>query len=172
MDPVSLLETGKIHSGDVQFPIFDNATDYAAGKMRQIEGMSQRSIDAIDATKPYKGGTDLLWVLHKLDILDKHRTILTVRQRVPSGVIMAARSKFPELGIRVFASAKPIDELHIGQELLRESLDTEENEGMLFAFGLALNEVGVIQGRLLTETLQEIIYTVNGIITEFEKLLP
>src|SRR5438132_5583994 len=33
---------------------------------------------AIDALRPYKGGNDVLWQLHELNNVDKHRLILTV----------------------------------------------------------------------------------------------
>ena len=60
------------------FPVSDNATKYEAEKLRKIKGMPQAAIDAIDATKPYKGGNDTLWRLHRLNIIDKHRLLLTV----------------------------------------------------------------------------------------------
>src|SRR3990172_3595613 len=61
----------------VYFPIFDSAPEYKAGKTRQIKGMRQEAIDAIDGIKPYKGGNDTLWQLHSLNRIDKHRLILT-----------------------------------------------------------------------------------------------
>ena len=40
--------------------------------------------DAIDAAKPYKGGNDELWVLHRLDIADKHHALLTTVTGLPN----------------------------------------------------------------------------------------
>ena len=40
--------------------------------------MAQDAIDAIDAAEPYQGGKGAgLWVLHYLDIADKHHALLT-----------------------------------------------------------------------------------------------
>jgi hypothetical protein len=52
--------------------------------------MAQAAIDAIDAGKPYEGGTNALWCLHRLDIADKHHalwvTLVSVTSH-PSGAI-------------------------------------------------------------------------------------
>src|SRR2546426_3048769 len=62
----------------VYFPIYDSASEYETGKIGKIKGMSQRSIDAVDAAKPYKGGNDMLWLIHKLDNIDKHRLLIAL----------------------------------------------------------------------------------------------
>jgi hypothetical protein len=46
--------------------------------------MRQEAIDAIDATKPYAGGNDALWRIHKLNNVDKHRLLITVGSMVRS----------------------------------------------------------------------------------------
>ena len=58
------------------FPISDDAAKYKAEAPGKVKGMSEAAIDAIDACKPYKGGTDALWQLHKLNNIDKHRMIV------------------------------------------------------------------------------------------------
>jgi|SRR5882762_198517 len=45
---------------------------------RKIEGMRAVIKDAIRSVKPYKGGNDILWTIHDLDIVDKHRILLAV----------------------------------------------------------------------------------------------
>jgi hypothetical protein len=65
-------------SAQTAFPISDDATKYEAEKTRKIKGMAKAAVDAIDATKPYKGGNDTLWRLHRLNNIDKHRLVITV----------------------------------------------------------------------------------------------
>lgn len=70
------------HSGKrstkVEFPISDceplteKQQSRFAGK---VEGMRQDAIEAIQRIKPYKGGDDTLWRLHRLNIIDKHRLL-------------------------------------------------------------------------------------------------
>jgi len=62
----------------VYFPIFDDVHKYEARKVGQIKGMSKPAIDAIDRIKPYKGGNDTLWRLHRLNNIDKHRLLVVV----------------------------------------------------------------------------------------------
>jgi hypothetical protein len=61
----------------VAFPISIDAAEYERNKARKVEGMCPKTIKAIDALKPYKGGNDALWRIHSLDNIDKHRTLIT-----------------------------------------------------------------------------------------------
>ncbi len=71
----------------VYFPIFDSSSEYEAKKLKQIRGMRQDAIDAIDELKPYRGGNDTLWRLHKLNLVDKHRLLVTVGSQMRSADI-------------------------------------------------------------------------------------
>ena len=115
--------------------------------------MSKRSIDAIDGTKPYKGGTDELWILHRLDIIDKHRTLLAFGAGIPQGIALSrgyqtGRTRIDLLPIR------PIYPLHVGQELFREPFDGKPEQDLFFVFQVVLNEPGIVEGKSILETLQ------------------
>ncbi len=61
----------------VSFRIFGDAADYAAKFHGAVQGSRQDVIDALDAIEPYKGGKGhQLWVLHRLNNIDKHRELL------------------------------------------------------------------------------------------------
>ena len=62
----------------VYFPISDDAAKYATESIGKVKGMRKDAIDAINAVKPYKGGNDTLWILHKLNNVDKHRFVIMV----------------------------------------------------------------------------------------------
>jgi hypothetical protein len=62
----------------VSFPIFEDAERYESGKASRVAGMRPDTVKAIDALKPYKGGNDLLWRLHDLSNIEKHRLIVTL----------------------------------------------------------------------------------------------
>jgi len=61
-----------------KFPVWASGTDLkAALEGVEINLASPRLFDLITAEiKPYQGGDDLLWSLHKLDIIDKHALLL------------------------------------------------------------------------------------------------
>lgn len=63
------------------FPIFGSA-QIVTTRTRQVQGMAQTAVDAINAANSYQGGTDELWWLHKLDIADKHHAPLLTLMRV------------------------------------------------------------------------------------------
>ncbi len=74
-----VLAAGNTPTSATSFPIADNATKYKSlidsGKVDGIPDAAKKRIDAI---KPYGGGNEDLWLLGKLNNIDKHRLLLTV----------------------------------------------------------------------------------------------
>lgn len=69
----------------VYFPIFENAEKYKAGSDSQTKGMPEEAKKIIDKNiRPWGGTNDGLWVLHQLDIVDKHRLLVTTAMKVGS----------------------------------------------------------------------------------------
>lgn len=68
----------KTPSRRVEFPIAKDRDTYEAEKARKVKGIRPEAIEAIDRLKPYKGGNNVLWRIHELDNIDKHRFIFTV----------------------------------------------------------------------------------------------
>ena len=76
-----LVGTGgsKGYRDKTSFPISPTAKDFKAGFDRKVEGMRQDAVDAIAALEPYPSGKGAdLWILHRLNNIDKHRLIVTV----------------------------------------------------------------------------------------------
>jgi hypothetical protein len=77
---------------DVYFPVAGDAAKFASGIykgrpfVRALPDTERRKIEAL---KPYKGGDDVLFTLHDLDVMRKHRKLIDVR-REPTGVTMSA----------------------------------------------------------------------------------
>jgi hypothetical protein len=86
------------------FQIAQTPKKFRAGLPGRVHGMRQDAIDAICALEPYVGGkgTDL-WVLHRLNNIDKHRLIVTVGSAFRSMDLGAKmghifKRSFPEWG--------------------------------------------------------------------------
>jgi hypothetical protein len=66
----------------VEFPIAKTFAEYKDSKARKVKGIHPNAIEAIDSLKPYGDGdgqfSTLLWRLHALDNIDKHRNLFTV----------------------------------------------------------------------------------------------
>jgi hypothetical protein len=136
--------------------------------------------DAIQALRniaPYQGGKGHeLWVLHQLDIIDKHRLLLTVGssfQSVNLGAHMAQfvskipefNGLFKEMPALYFRPADKLFPLKAGDKLLGGGTDDEVNEKMEFRFEIALNEPGVVEGKPLLETVHQLTDIVANIFT-------
>ncbi|HEY5110759.1 MAG TPA: hypothetical protein VII67_00330, partial [Acidimicrobiales bacterium] len=162
----------------VYFPIFDSAQEYESGKMRKIKGMRQEAIDAIDAIKPYKGGNDTLWQLDHLNIVDKHRLLVTVGSKLGAvdvgQVLMRGWAPaFPEKSdFSLFlAPADSLFPLKAGDVLFTDLPDAEPNEDQKFSFDIAISEPGIIEGEPLVETLHQMVDLVDHLVPIFRPLL-
>jgi len=98
----ALMVLGKGSSGPftrVQFPIAINSKNFETAKTR-IKEARPEAIKAIEDIQPYGGGTgEILWHLHSLDIIDKHRLLIpaasaNLRQSMPPSMISGLRYKF------------------------------------------------------------------------------
>jgi hypothetical protein len=170
------------HGNWVYFPICDDASKYATESPRKIKGLGQDAIDSINATKPYKGGNDTIWLLHKLNNIDKHRFVILVGGAFRSmdlGAIVSqyARKAFPQHADMptlhaFFSPGDPMFPLKVGDELYIGAPDEEMNEEMQFAFDIAFGEPGIIEGKPLIETLQSMANLIDNLLTDFAPLLP
>lgn len=73
-----VLANGQQPTRHTCFPIYKDVTSYKALDARKVNGMAQIAKDIINIAEPYQGGKGHdLWILHELDIADKHRALLT-----------------------------------------------------------------------------------------------
>jgi len=173
-----IKESGGTVSGHrVYFPIEKDAQTYENDKNRKTNGISAEAKLLIDSVKPYKGGSDVLWRIHELNNLDKHRLLVTVGSSFGSldlGAHMHEMMKksFPGhdfLSIPLFI--RPPDilfPLKIGDELFSDAPGAEEIPNMQFQFKILLNEPGIVEGEPVAEALQSMIDEVDKLVPFFE----
>lgn len=166
----------------IYFPIADTAEKYEAKKQGKIEGAQKETFDAFDALKPYKGGNDLLWVLYRLNNIEKHRLLITVGsmfQSVNLGAhistmmskLIATQPDNPMFGEKfpiIDAFFKPADKLFplkAGDELFIDGPDAEPNEKMQFRFNVALHEPQIIESQSILESVHQLAALVESIVT-------
>ena len=167
---------------EIQYPIADDATKYRDLRNRTVQGARQDGLDAIDATKPYKGGNDTIWRIHRLNNIDKHRLLLTIgsafRSLNLSPLIQSSvRKGAPEWVKNIPIPPvyiKPADRLFplkVGDELFIDAIGHEIHEKMDFRFDVAFGEPGIVEGEPLLETLQQMTELVDGIVSGFKPVL-
>ncbi len=69
---------------NAKFPFTKKAESFQARLIEMTSPLPQRDRDIIAKYKPYRGGDDLLWSLHEMDISDKHREIVAVGGAIPN----------------------------------------------------------------------------------------
>jgi hypothetical protein len=135
--------------------------------------MSSAAIAAIDAVQPYGGGNDVLWHLHALNNIDKHRLILTVGSAVRSVDIgsmvqQKAAKEFRLSGAKISAFFGVKDNLYpleVGKEVLKDQTSPEVMR-IPMRFEIVLYEKGIIEGKSLEPELQGMINAVEKVITD------
>lgn len=167
------------------FPIYDDAAKYNAGKAGRVRGMSPAARNAIDAVKPYRGGNDVLWRLHRLNIIDKHRILLTVGSavrgikfdnKVRRHLIKAIHAEAgfnltdEEVEARNFFTEpqSPIFLLKVDAVLLTDYFKRDVDDKVDFKYEIVLDEPGVAEGNSLLDTLRQMEDCVGNIILSFK----
>jgi hypothetical protein len=162
-----VVANGSTPSIQTCFPVVDSAAKYESLNVPKVKGMSQDAIDAITATKPYQGGNDALWILHKLDIADKHHALLTA--------IVSVSAMRLEIG--TFNNFKaPGCSLPNFQTPLKDgdvffTCEPGLENSAYFTFDVAFSDLEIIEGKPIVPTLLQIMQRVDHLITTFEPLL-
>jgi hypothetical protein len=184
---------------ETSFPILDSAKLYGKISRDKMKGMSQVAKDAIDAVKPYKEGNTILWQLHSLNNIDKHRTVVTVGlalgwHSLPTGLNQSVIDTLKTAHANnlvsdwedVFGSHTPSEivsvnvrpairkcPLEIGDELTLAWDDPaiHQNAELKFTFEVAFAEPGIIQSQPVLAALKDMASAIDNIIIDFKPLL-
>ncbi len=164
------------------FPVANNAAEYiSAVCRRKVKGAGQKAIDAIDAIEPYKGGKGaMLWRLHKLNNLDKHRLLLTAcSTHVAHSLSPTKRKEMQEL-FRGSHPGLPVPDmrghlinqpgsgpLKAGDKLLTVS-QSELEENMQFLVDIAFDEPQIVECKPILPFFRDLAKAVFDIILGFD----
>jgi hypothetical protein len=169
------------------FPIGGSQTEYESARgQRYIKGVSGAAQKAIDALKPYEGGNEALWRLHRLDANDKHQRLAVVgAAHVDVMTNLAARffqefarehgeeislDEIPKYSIKPADTQFPIED---GDEIFRvaKAANPEMQENPEFGFQVALSDGEVVQGEPVIPTLTQLADYVENLVKGFAPLL-
>ena len=180
-----VLSAGNIPGPSTSFPIFDSATEYETRSERKVKGMRQAAIDAIGALKPYKTENRLLWQLHRLDIIDKHRMVVTTGSALKASTIMpSVRDKLLEALMARRLPGEPIPDYkslrgrpHVINYALKKGdiihrvPESDMEDDAKFAFEIAFAESKVAEGESVIQTLYQFFKLADQIVAGFEPML-
>jgi hypothetical protein len=171
------------------FPVFKDATAFTnafkSGTPGQIKGAPQAAVDLIKKAKPYNGGNEALWRLHRLDIADKHKLLIPVGMAYQSVILDMARS-FDDLdvpsslrsGLQDLSApiSIPVADrqypLKDGAILFKVAGGSSSKvyENTQFAFEVAFGEGEVVEGEPVFPTLSQLGQFVEGFVELFPPL--
>jgi hypothetical protein len=163
---------GSTVSTNVYFPIADSKQQYDHTKGSKTNGLpSDRA--KIDALQPYKGGNNLLWVIHKLNNIDKHRLLLTVGSAVHSLDFTALHKQFYPQSIVAQVNLSPVlfppdDNSYPLERGTLVFTDCTQVEPIIppLNFHVVLYERGIIEGKPLTPLMTDMIKVVEQVIAD------
>lgn len=170
---------GKTHSHS-GFPISNTADEFRTGGIQRIEGASERAKRLVGALKPYKGGNEPLWWLHRLNIEDKHHLLVPVgaanRQIGMQLSMPVPWSDTPSVFPMGFTVQEPTFPLKDGSELFRVAAAARRAEveaqiqyDYKFSFQIAFGKADILQGEPIFPTLSLLADTVECVIDTFER---
>lgn len=170
----------EIPNDNTAFPIHRSANAFEAGFSGKVRGASTKAMEIIRSLTPYKGGNEALWRIHRLDITDKHRLMLSVGAayrnltmsvglRLPwkEGKIV----KFPPVAIRPADRQYPLkDNAEVmGVKAAARTSDSGVTPDFQFAFEVAFGDGEIVQGEPVVPTLQQLIDYVESVIDIFDR---
>jgi hypothetical protein len=163
------------------YPIFDSREQYLGDAPAKLKGMDRAAIHFIDSTKPYKGGDDDLWRLHRLDIVDKHRLLIPVglvyrtivldftamrRHAIPNSPDV----QLPVIALPTSSPCVVVDGAEI-HRVPRFAECPDMHTQPEFPPGIAVNEPEIGPAQPVLDMLQTFSETVNAIIHQFRRFL-
>ena len=161
--------SGGIGDTGTGFPIFDRALFKSQKEeerffTRKIGGMRQEIQDAIRNTSPFKGGNDILWAIHNINNIDKHRLLITVGFTTPKFAVKAGQfhATFP------LAGWYPLE---VGETIVTIPRELEPIEYPEFLFEMVLGEAGPFQDKPLLDMLQTMHDEVENLTRDFLRFL-
>ncbi len=158
---LAIAGTDDVPKPGVGFPIAKDEATYESIKERKVEGIRPEAVELIDSLKPYNSGNDCLWRIHELDIVDKHRSVLTIGENAIyfAEWLVDRRFFLRPRGLK----AKSPSFARI------ENLQADEDVD--FAFSKAFFDKEGIKGQAIIETLFQFIGYVESLIPRFKPFL-
>ena len=135
---------------------------------KKIRKLPQAAVQIIHELKPYLGGNNLLWSLHQLDIIDKHRALIpiaTTHLGVKAQLTAKPLGTFPH----TFSIPKALQPLDKDAVILVYpaglQFDSSEIE---FTVDMAFHNVGPIDGQPVLTVLHQFVAMTKSVLGIFE----
>lgn len=169
-------------NAEFNFPFRNNSSQFESFLRGVVKSLRQDAIEALRSLEPYRGGKGHeLWVLNRLNNIDKHRLLVTVGSSYGGVNVIDAIMKrtiekmWPDSTRPKFdLFVKPADKLcplKAGDELFIDVPEAEFNDELQFRFTVSFNELGVAEAKPVGETLKNFGELVSNTVASFKPCL-
>lgn len=156
---LAIVGSGETPTRRVEFPIAKDRDTYEAEKARKVEGIRPEAVEAIDRLSPYKGGNDVLWRIHELDNIDKHRFVFVIAKDALFDAPWYAEERPYLIRPRTLNTDAP---------LFSGVFDSEVENDVNFEIEKAVSKTQVAESDALLPALRHYINVVENLIFSFE----
>jgi hypothetical protein len=168
-----VLANGATPSSRTEFPVFWDPEAYKTDFRRKVRGMSKEAVRLIDGMQPYLAADPVahpLYLIHHLDIEDKHHDWIVVGTAIPS---MVLGKGVRHMEIRNFRMPPRVSPLEDGAELWRYELGpgTDVDVEGEYAFAVAFDKAGVGRGQPVVPFCEQLINVCERGIETFAAVL-
>lgn len=163
------IRNGFSDASGTYFPFAVSREIYESKSVQEkVKKLPQAAVQIIHELKPYQGGNDLLWSLHQLDIIDKHRALIpiaTTHLGIKAQLTAKPLGTFPH----TFSIPKALQPLDKDAVILVYpaglQFDSSEIE---FTVDMAFHNVGPIEGQPVLTVLHQFVAMIKSILGIFE----
>ncbi|MFF6873583.1 hypothetical protein [Streptomyces sp. NPDC012450] len=171
-----LVEAGGGTPGrDTGFPIAKSETAFSEICKKYLKGASPAAVTAIQSLRPFLGGDDRFWKLHRLDIADKHHLLLTAGAahrsvNVSFGLPGAGEVRLGLLPERTYP-LQDGTEIYRVMKAARESAAQGVGGEPSFSFEVAFGDDAVVSGEPVMPTIGDLVDGVESAVGSLYSLL-
>jgi hypothetical protein len=164
-----VLANGNQPDEKTMFPIARSKNAFPSYAQKCLKGASKQTISGIEKLRPYQGGDERFWRLHRLDIEDKHRLLIPVGAAYRNfemltsflGTERIPAATFPPLPIRPADRQYPLQDGAIVLRIMKAARESQQ-QGMMrtehrFTFEVAFSDDTAVAGEPITPTLANLV---------------
>ena len=155
---------GIMATADHHFPIYSSHQDFMEplNEAKRKKWLSPRNLAIIEGLKPYAGGDDVLYAIHRLDVTRKHERLVRVNL-TPRGAVVSPGAL--EQGFRMPAVWPRFQD---GAVIGWTDINATDCEFHISA-EITFDKTELLSGAPILPTLYEFVGLADGIVQRFER---
>ncbi|HZQ02510.1 MAG TPA: hypothetical protein VFA88_00660 [Gaiellaceae bacterium] len=160
-------------TSSTEFPIFKDRGAFEGAYKRKLPRVSDKVLAQVKWLQPYRRdeANDALWIVHELDVIDKHRRLHLVNSALEASGwgIRGGTLADVQPGLGPFKDGAVIGRYRV---VPANPTDTQVEVHTHFSFGIAFGEGEPAAGQSVLAMLEVLRVYVGSVIARFERFFP